>query len=111
MVVKDSANAVVPAPAFISIDFSTGLISLNPNSPPSTNVGSYTAVFKAKLASYPTVPALNQNLYFVINPCKVTSITHATTLANVVFINLIYPSLGPYNYPAYAQVPACIYAA
>jgi hypothetical protein len=69
MVVKDSANAVVSAPAFISINSSTGLITLNPNSPPSTNVGSYTAVITAKLASYPLVPALNQNLNFVINPC------------------------------------------
>jgi len=69
MVVKDSANAVVPAPAFISINSLTGLITLNPNSPPSTNVDYYTAVITTKLASYPTVPALNQNLNFVINPC------------------------------------------
>jgi len=55
MVVRDSANAVVSAPAFISINSSTGLITLNPNSPPSTNVGSYTAVITAKLASYLSV--------------------------------------------------------
>ncbi len=110
MVVKDSSNTVVPAPAFISINPSTGLITLNPNSPPVTNVGSYTATITTTLTSYTSVLANLQNLNFVINPCQVTSITHATTLVNVVFVNTVNTSLGPYAYPTYTQVPACNYA-
>ena len=101
MVVRDSTNNVVSAPAFISINSSTGLITLNPNSPPITNVGSYTATITTKLASYPSVVAYLQNFNIVINPCQVTSITHGTTLANVVFVNLVDSSLGPYTYPTY----------
>jgi hypothetical protein len=110
MEVKDSSNTIVTAPAFIGVDSSTGLITLNPNSPPITNVGSYTATITTTLTSYPSLPAYLQNFNFVINPCQVTSITHATTLVNVVFVNTVNTSLGPYAYPSYTQVPACNYA-
>ena len=109
MVVEDSTNTVVSAPAFISISSSTGLITLNPNSPPLTNVGSYTATITTKLASYPSITD-QQSINIVISPCQVTSITHSTTLTNVIFVNLVNTSLGPYTYPTYTQVPACNYA-
>lgn len=100
MVVKDATNTVISAPAFISINSSTGLITLNPNSPPITNVGSFTATITTTLASYPSIID-QKTINIVINPCKVTSITHGTTLANVVFVNLVDSSLGPYTYPTY----------
>ena len=100
IVVRDSTNNVVSAPAFISINSSTGLITLNPNSPPITNVGSFTATITTTLASYPSIID-QKTINIVINPCKVTSITHGTTLANVVFVNLVDSSLGPYTYPTY----------
>jgi hypothetical protein len=53
MVVKDSLNNVIAPPAFISINSSTGLITLSPNSP--ANVGSYTATITTKLASYMSI--------------------------------------------------------
>jgi hypothetical protein len=101
MVIRDSSSTVVTAAATgISINSSTGLITLNPNSPPITNVGSYTAEITTTLASYSSITD-QKTINIVINPCQVTSITHSTTLANVIFVNLVDTSLGPYTYPAY----------
>jgi hypothetical protein len=101
MVIRDSSNTVVTAAATgISINYSTGLITLNPNSPPITNVGSYTAEITTTLASYSSITD-KKTINIEINPCQVTSITHSTTLANVIFVNLVDTSLGPYTYPTY----------
>ena len=110
MVIKDSTNTVVSAPAFVSIDASTGLITVNPTSPPITDIGSYTAEITTKLFSYPSITD-TVTINVVVDPCKVTSITKTTTLGNVMFANLVDTSLGPYAYPTYTQVPACNYAA
>jgi hypothetical protein len=74
IVVRDSTNTVVSAPAFVSIDASTGLITVNPTSPPITHVGSYTAEIATKLLSYPSTTDM-ATINVVVDPCKVTSIT------------------------------------
>jgi hypothetical protein len=74
MVVKDSTNTVVSAPSFISINASTGLITLNPTSPPITDVGSYTAEITTNLVSYPSITE-TVTINVVVDPCIVTSIT------------------------------------
>lgn len=109
--VKDSSNNVVTSPTFISIDSATGLITLNPSaSPPSGNVGSFTAVIRSTLTNYGSVAAYDQNLSFTIGHCIVTSITQTGgTIVNVVFTLTAQTSLS-YTYPTYTQSPACNYA-